>query len=387
MAAPVLLPGRQRAPAPAAWWQRARRRPPRHSRAAAAARDPPAAAKDAWVRNFCMEAELRGGPASGDDATTRLTIRPLPLELLPAAADLLAEVFILSASRSGSAATPPSSQESSPSGSRSASPSPRPPPVPPPPPSLAPYSRFVRRRIAKYLDDHIRPEARTVVLAATVPGGVGDEEDEGARGTSAAAAAADDPAALERQRQEDEVMDAILSARGLGGGGGVSAAVSFDSVASSSSDDAGNDGSDSDGAAAPQPPTPTPPSASTPPARRTLVGTAELSLDSSTRSRYLTLNPPEDAAYLMNTAVDARWRRRGVARALVAAADRVAAHLGRGSVFLHARLIDPPAVALYRSLGFEVVATDGWWLSLIGQDRRHLMMREVVRKEEEADVV
>jgi ribosomal protein S18 acetylase RimI-like enzyme len=330
-------------------------------------RQPSTEANDnTWMRNFRMDTELRGG---GGGPATRLTIRPLPLEMLPAAADLLADVFILSTARGGGASsTPTSSAESSPSGSRSPSPSPRPPPPTPPPPpppalrpSLAPYSRFVRRRIAKYLDDHIRPEARTLVLAAMVEEGEEEEEGEGeGEEDGVGGGGGDDKADLERQRMEDEVMDAILAVR-LGGLGGSSGGTSTSSSSSTSS--AAVDAANAN-----------PPSSSR---RLTLVGTAELSLDSSTRSRYLTLNPPEDAAYLMNTAVDARWRRRGVARALVVAADRVARRLGLDFVFLHARLVDPPAVALYRSLGFEVVATDGWWLSLIGQDRRYLMRRTV----------
>jgi len=313
------------------------------------------------MRNFSMDFELRPAPppppptpAAAPAAApfppagpaAALRVAPLPRALLPAAADLLAGTFILSTTMS----------------------------APPPRPSLQPYARFVRRRIAKYLDDHLRPGARTLVLAATVPclsdavaagaGGEGEEETGREGGAEAAAAAAAarkqrEAAELDRQRMEDEAWDAIFSVRiggGRGGGGGGGAATAADKNKPS-------------GRPRP-PPSPLPPVA--------LVGTAELSLDGSTRSRYLTLNPPAEAAYLMNTAVAEAWRRRGVARALVAAADAVAAAGGRDAVWLHARLVDAPAVALYLSLGFDVVATDGWWVGLVGQDRRHLMRRAVV---------
>jgi ribosomal protein S18 acetylase RimI-like enzyme len=354
--------------------------------AAAPAPAPPPAALSTELRNFSMEFELRppassAGQASPDGGTpatttatattatataattttatqttptttttTRLRVAPLPLALLPAAADLLAGTFILSTSASDGQG--------------------------PPRPSLQPYARFVRRRIAKYLDEHLRPEAKTLVLAATVPlegaaegaaaaaaagGNDGDggeekeaeEEDEAAKARKWQRAVAD----RERQRMEDETWDAVFSAR-IGGGGGrlpgrAAAATSNDAAAVR----------------------PRPPPSPHPPVL--LVGTAELSLDSTTRSRYLTLNPPPDAAYLMNTAVSEAFRRRGVARSLVRAVDAAAAAAGAEFVWLHARPIDAPAVALYRSLGFEVVATDGWWVVLLGKDRRHLMRRAV----------
>jgi hypothetical protein len=40
---------------------------------------------------------------------------------------------------------------------------------------------------------------------------------------------------------------------------------------------------------------------------------------------------------------------------------------------LHLRLQDAEASALYRGAGFEEVAKDGWWLTLLGMDRRFLM--------------
>ena len=46
---------------------------------------------------------------------------------------------------------------------------------------------------------------------------------------------------------------------------------------------------------------------------------------------------------------------------------------GKDAVYLHLRLRDAEASALYRGAGFEEVAKDGWWLKLLGMDRRFLM--------------
>jgi GNAT superfamily N-acetyltransferase len=59
-----------------------------------------------------------------------------------------------------------------------------------------------------------------------------------------------------------------------------------------------------------------------------LVATGEVSFDPSTRSQYLTLNPPAGCAYICNCAVDPAWRRRGVASALMRALEEAAAIAG-----------------------------------------------------------
>jgi ribosomal protein S18 acetylase RimI-like enzyme len=55
-----------------------------------------------------------------------------------------------------------------------------------------------------------------------------------------------------------------------------------------------------------------------------LIGTAEVSFDPSTRSSYLTLNPPVKCGYICNTAVVPEWRRRGVATHLMRALEDIA---------------------------------------------------------------
>lgn len=55
--------------------------------------------------------------------------------------------------------------------------------------------------------------------------------------------------------------------------------------------------------------------------------------------------------YLYDLAVDAAWRRRGVATALIEETRRLARARGIGVIFVQADLGDDPAIALYTRLG------------------------------------
>jgi aminoglycoside 3-N-acetyltransferase I len=55
--------------------------------------------------------------------------------------------------------------------------------------------------------------------------------------------------------------------------------------------------------------------------------------------------------YIYDLAVDAAWRRRGLATALIARTQDIAAERGAWVVFVQADYSDPPAVALYEKLG------------------------------------
>jgi len=55
--------------------------------------------------------------------------------------------------------------------------------------------------------------------------------------------------------------------------------------------------------------------------------------------------------YLYDLAVDAAHRRRGIATALIAALQHIAADIGAWAVFVQADYGDDPAVALYTKLG------------------------------------
>jgi ribosomal protein S18 acetylase RimI-like enzyme len=70
-------------------------------------------------------------------------------------------------------------------------------------------------------------------------------------------------------------------------------------------------------------------------------------------STAVTPVPPPDALYVDALAVDESARRRGVARALLAEADRIAARSGLACVALDTGLENAGARALYAALGFE----------------------------------
>jgi ribosomal protein S18 acetylase RimI-like enzyme len=64
-------------------------------------------------------------------------------------------------------------------------------------------------------------------------------------------------------------------------------------------------------------------------------------------------HPPPSAYYVDALAVDKAWRRRGVARALLAEAERLAAEAGSTGVALDTGIANAPARALYEGYGFE----------------------------------
>jgi ribosomal protein S18 acetylase RimI-like enzyme len=63
--------------------------------------------------------------------------------------------------------------------------------------------------------------------------------------------------------------------------------------------------------------------------------------------------PPHDSVYVDALAVDPAWRRRGVARALLARAETVAAAGGLVGVSLDTGLQNAPARALYEAVGYR----------------------------------
>ncbi len=84
--------------------------------------------------------------------------------------------------------------------------------------------------------------------------------------------------------------------------------------------------------------------------------------------------------YAFNLAVDARWRRQGIAARLLSACEAIAATWGFSRAYLHVTEDNQPALALYARLGYrqerierDAIAT---W---IGRPRRLLLSKEVYR--------
>ncbi|PSC75660.1 acyl-N-acyltransferase [Micractinium conductrix] len=106
-----------------------------------------------------------------------------------------------------------------------------------------------------------------------------------------------------------------------------------------------------------------------------VVATTGLSFCRATREDFPTLQPPDEAVYLSNMAVDGKLRRYGFARLMLAAAEGLAAAQGGRQLYLHARLADAPAQQLYLSSGYAVVGRDGFLAKLRGITPRALMVK------------
>ncbi|KAI3438720.1 hypothetical protein D9Q98_001140 [Chlorella vulgaris] len=112
-----------------------------------------------------------------------------------------------------------------------------------------------------------------------------------------------------------------------------------------------------------------------------LVGVVELSFSASTRSKYLTLTPPEDRPYLCNMAIDPQQRNRGYGTALLQAAETLVSQLGESEIYLHLRVQDLPAAQLYKKAGYEEVAADSFLIRLLAIDQRRLMRKRLPKQE------
>ncbi|GAB4824066.1 hypothetical protein N2152v2_011112 [Parachlorella kessleri] len=112
-----------------------------------------------------------------------------------------------------------------------------------------------------------------------------------------------------------------------------------------------------------------------------LIATVALSFARRTREEFPSLQPPDDAAYLSNMAVDPAFRRQGIARLLLQASEELCAARGFREIYLHARLGDDPAVQLYESAGYALVDKDSFLVKLRGIQPRSLMSKEVALQE------
>ncbi|KAG2492918.1 hypothetical protein HYH03_008831 [Edaphochlamys debaryana] len=138
---------------------------------------------------------------------------------------------------------------------------------------------------------------------------------------------------------------------------------------------------------------PTAPGALPPGQDSRLVGTAcvSLSADAQPIHRLPPVNrPPPGAAYVSNMAVDAKFRRQGIAKALLAACEEVArqagdsagggagAGAGAREAWLHVREADAPARALYDRSGYGAVTKDTWLQTVQHKIKPRVLMRRAL---------
>ena len=67
----------------------------------------------------------------------------------------------------------------------------------------------------------------------------------------------------------------------------------------------------------------------------------------------------------------------GLARRMLGACEALAARRCVPSLYLHARLGDEPALALYQTSGYVPVDQDSWLIRLQGRTPRALMRKEL----------
>jgi GNAT superfamily N-acetyltransferase len=81
--------------------------------------------------------------------------------------------------------------------------------------------------------------------------------------------------------------------------------------------------------------------------------------------------------YLSNMAVAPSWRRRGLATALLAAAERLARAWGENSIWLHVDEVNSSGRKLYEASGFTLQDEDPFWV--LPPKRKLLLAKDIGR--------
>lgn len=112
-----------------------------------------------------------------------------------------------------------------------------------------------------------------------------------------------------------------------------------------------------------------------------VVGTACIALSSSAQcvQRLPPIHPPpQDSGYVCNMAVDPRFRRMGIAQAMLAACEAHAKAAGKPLVSLHVREADPVARALYAKSAFLEVSKDSWMDTVMHKLKARILMQKAL---------
>ncbi|KAG6543977.1 hypothetical protein Mapa_014601 [Marchantia paleacea] len=109
-----------------------------------------------------------------------------------------------------------------------------------------------------------------------------------------------------------------------------------------------------------------------------LAGTVELSFSNAGHPDIPAgPSPPPGSPYLCNMAVSSAYRRRGIGRQLLKAAEELAASKGCEDMYLHCRMVDMAPLNMYQGAGYQIVATDSILSLLSFQRRRYLMKKRI----------
>ena len=100
-----------------------------------------------------------------------------------------------------------------------------------------------------------------------------------------------------------------------------------------------------------------------------------LSMHPDTRETGASVPPPDTSPYIFNLAVDARFRRQGIARRLLSACHSVCWAAGKSEAYLHYRKGDATAAGMYTAMGYQQSAEDVAWIW--GPPPRVLMCKQL----------
>ncbi|XP_024369096.1 uncharacterized protein [Physcomitrium patens] len=110
-----------------------------------------------------------------------------------------------------------------------------------------------------------------------------------------------------------------------------------------------------------------------------VAGTVEVSFSGAGHPDVPTPAPPPNSPYICNMAIKKEYRRRGLGREMLKAAENLALSMGYEDMYLHVRLIDIAPLTMYKEAGYQVVSTDSLLSVLTFQRRRHLMRKRLSR--------
>lgn len=114
------------------------------------------------------------------------------------------------------------------------------------------------------------------------------------------------------------------------------------------------------------------------PARgQAVVGVVEVSVQDLPDVLYHLPAGASDYAYISSMAVHQSHRRKGVAQALLQAAELQAARWRKQHVALHVHAVNEPAVQLYKGCGLAVVSEDPGWKGMLGIKPKLLLYKSL----------
>jgi ribosomal protein S18 acetylase RimI-like enzyme len=99
---------------------------------------------------------------------------------------------------------------------------------------------------------------------------------------------------------------------------------------------------------------------------------------SKSHTKFWLVRETQQYPYIFNLAVHPQWRRRGVAKQLLIAAEKIVKQWGFSRMYMHVLEDNQPARGLYDRLGYRLHSHEGnvsYWL--LGRPRRFLLQKKL----------